>query len=297
MAKVYRQNANYGEILADGNEKSEIQEPVNHGNTRLPFGLCKRYGISLPDSATPRQAWDALKGKGITPEKAYADLDKQEEREDKKSKKDLNPLGNQENVKKSTNSTSTSHMSERARQKFNDFQSRTSGKHMLHEEALICSPNGDTVLEKRGKDRKVSFTFREASMMKGCDLIHNHPSHCSVLSPADADSSYDKAKSCTMCDLDGNRMTIVYDNNISDQERVRFYIAYERAFFAAQKTATDEFNRHADEFRASIYPDVKRKTRYYQDYRLYQEVVQREIMNWAKQNSQNYKAEIYYEKH
>lgn len=25
---------------------------------RLPFGLCKRYGIMLPKNATPRQAWN-----------------------------------------------------------------------------------------------------------------------------------------------------------------------------------------------------------------------------------------------
>lgn len=27
----------------------------------LPYGLCKRYGIELPEGATPRDAWDALK--------------------------------------------------------------------------------------------------------------------------------------------------------------------------------------------------------------------------------------------
>ena len=34
----------------------------------LPYGLCKRYGIELPEGATPRDAWDALKqrtGKSI----------------------------------------------------------------------------------------------------------------------------------------------------------------------------------------------------------------------------------------
>lgn len=36
-------------------------------NTGLPFGLCKKYGISLPNKATPRDAWNALKGKGVYP--------------------------------------------------------------------------------------------------------------------------------------------------------------------------------------------------------------------------------------
>ena len=78
MAKQYRQNTSYGEILADGSENSESEEgsSVNHGNTRLPFGLCERYGIQLPSKATPRDAWNALKGKGITPEQVYAELER-----------------------------------------------------------------------------------------------------------------------------------------------------------------------------------------------------------------------------
>lgn len=45
-----------------------------HGNTRLPFGLCKKFGIEVEDSWTPRDAWDALAGKGITPEGAFKKL-------------------------------------------------------------------------------------------------------------------------------------------------------------------------------------------------------------------------------
>ena len=29
-------------------------------NNRLPFGLCKKYGVDLPENATPRDAWAAL---------------------------------------------------------------------------------------------------------------------------------------------------------------------------------------------------------------------------------------------
>ena len=46
----------------------------SHGNTRLPFGLCKRYGIEIGEGWTPRDAWDALAGKGITAEGAYRRL-------------------------------------------------------------------------------------------------------------------------------------------------------------------------------------------------------------------------------
>ena len=62
----YRQNTKYDTIIADDDE-GEVEEKQSHGNTGLPFGLCKKYGISLPQNATPRQAWDALKGIGIYP--------------------------------------------------------------------------------------------------------------------------------------------------------------------------------------------------------------------------------------
>lgn len=41
-------------------------------NNRLAFGLCKEHGIKLPVGATPKDAWEALKEKGITQEEAYA---------------------------------------------------------------------------------------------------------------------------------------------------------------------------------------------------------------------------------
>ena len=60
---------------------------------RLPFGLCKRYGISLPDKATPREAWEALKRRtGQTLKETFASLrtgkstDGQKEQEAKQEK-------------------------------------------------------------------------------------------------------------------------------------------------------------------------------------------------------------------
>lgn len=45
------------------------------GNIGLPFGLCKKYGVTVPDGATPRDAWDALKGKtGLSPKEVYMRL-------------------------------------------------------------------------------------------------------------------------------------------------------------------------------------------------------------------------------
>ena len=85
MAKQYRQNASYRDIL-DGEEGEEPNAPNgSSGNTRLPFGLCERYGISLPKNATPRMAWEALKkGTGLTPEQVYAEL-----RNEEKKKRDF----------------------------------------------------------------------------------------------------------------------------------------------------------------------------------------------------------------
>ena len=34
-------------------------------NNKLPFGLCEKYRIKLPDGATPKDAWEALKKNGI----------------------------------------------------------------------------------------------------------------------------------------------------------------------------------------------------------------------------------------
>ena len=63
----------------DNNQNNESEDTGSHGNTRLPFGLCKRFGIEVGADWTPRDAWDALKGKGVTPEGAYEKLEKGED--------------------------------------------------------------------------------------------------------------------------------------------------------------------------------------------------------------------------
>lgn len=52
-------------------EQEEKKKKIPAWATRLPFGLCKRYGITLPDNATPRDAWNALKGRGISRREVY----------------------------------------------------------------------------------------------------------------------------------------------------------------------------------------------------------------------------------
>lgn len=56
------------------NNKSGGEKTGGHGNTKLPFGLCKKYGIEYGEDWTPRDAWDALAGKGITPGREFARL-------------------------------------------------------------------------------------------------------------------------------------------------------------------------------------------------------------------------------
>lgn len=58
----------------NGEEKDEGQPKRDAALLRLPFGLCKRYGIKIEDSWTPRDAWNALKGRrGIDPQEAMDD--------------------------------------------------------------------------------------------------------------------------------------------------------------------------------------------------------------------------------
>lgn len=76
-----------GHFRMDADEGEEEQENNNsgrgrrgggggegHGNTRLPFGLCQRFGIEIGKDWGPKEAWDALAGKGITADGAYARL-------------------------------------------------------------------------------------------------------------------------------------------------------------------------------------------------------------------------------
>lgn len=47
--------------MADEKESEREESGRNTALLRLPFGLCKRYGIAIQDSWMPRNAWNALK--------------------------------------------------------------------------------------------------------------------------------------------------------------------------------------------------------------------------------------------
>lgn len=66
----------------DDSEETQQQNAGSdgsHGNTRLPFGLCLKYGIEIGADWAPKDAWDALAGKGITPDGIYRKLKAGEE--------------------------------------------------------------------------------------------------------------------------------------------------------------------------------------------------------------------------
>ena len=45
-----------------------------HGNTKLPYGLCEKHGIEVQKGWTPREAWEALEGKGVSAKEEYRKL-------------------------------------------------------------------------------------------------------------------------------------------------------------------------------------------------------------------------------
>ncbi len=74
----------------EGEEEERPKEASKggHGNTRLPYGLCKRFGIDLSDDATPRDAWAALeKGTGYTHDEVMEIVKKAGDTEEVREKK------------------------------------------------------------------------------------------------------------------------------------------------------------------------------------------------------------------
>ena len=59
----------------DDNDENNAPAPAGgHGNTKLPFGLCRREGIKVDPTWTPKDAWNALEGKGYSAKEAYKEL-------------------------------------------------------------------------------------------------------------------------------------------------------------------------------------------------------------------------------
>lgn len=69
--RIRREARLHGRMDADGDEENNGGGKRGHGNTRLPFGLCQRFGIQIGKDWGPSEAWDALADKGITPKGAF----------------------------------------------------------------------------------------------------------------------------------------------------------------------------------------------------------------------------------
>ena len=72
LGKLQRLSLDLGS--EDFNEDDEEEEEESHGNTRLPFGLCQREGISIDPNWTAKDAWAALEKKGYSVKDAYSKL-------------------------------------------------------------------------------------------------------------------------------------------------------------------------------------------------------------------------------
>lgn len=68
--------ANILRLDDDEETNNQNQGKGNHGNTRIPFGLCQREGIQIGKGWTPKDAWNALEGKGYSASSVYSELKK-----------------------------------------------------------------------------------------------------------------------------------------------------------------------------------------------------------------------------
>ena len=75
-------------------------EKRSHGNTRLPYGLCKKYGIEVPPGTTPYEAWELLKGKGVNPQEEYRKLKERGERAQEKAKREARKAAGEQSPQK-----------------------------------------------------------------------------------------------------------------------------------------------------------------------------------------------------
>ncbi|MCD8201946.1 MAG: hypothetical protein LUD47_07770 [Clostridia bacterium] len=119
-AKMARDRYIFRMTHGDANEDEERDggEVKHGGNTRLPYGLCEEFGIKLPEGASPKQAWEALEGKGVSATDAYKAL---------KEDKNIKPYVDK--VKKETQNKSTANKaSEGASEDDKDGSKNESGK-------------------------------------------------------------------------------------------------------------------------------------------------------------------------
>lgn len=58
----------------DDDDENGAVKGGGHGNTKIPFGLCQREGIKVDPKWSPKDAWEALEGKGYSASEVYKEL-------------------------------------------------------------------------------------------------------------------------------------------------------------------------------------------------------------------------------
>ena len=82
LNRIRRMEQKYGKYHGPNVRFDDDEETNNkgnssrggHGNTKIPFGLCQREGIKVGKDWTPKDAWSALEGKGISAGAIYKQL-------------------------------------------------------------------------------------------------------------------------------------------------------------------------------------------------------------------------------
>ncbi len=72
--------------MADNDFKYDPEAEQDTSKYRLPFALCKQYGIAIKDWWTPKDAWNALKGGGVVDDvsEEYEEYYRKKKREQQK---------------------------------------------------------------------------------------------------------------------------------------------------------------------------------------------------------------------
>ena len=279
--------------------KFEIKEAETGGNTGLPFGLCKKYGIETGKNWTPRDAWNALKNKiGVNPEDVYKELDDNKVEEKKPEAVSDNKT---EQVKEI--------YSEKTQKVFSEFR-KTRAK-LRHEESVVCDKDGNVLCDLKGKTGSVSFSPYYTTQFKDKHLIHNHPQVNTFLSDADVDVLMTtELSSIEAIGFDGTVCVIKKGNNLSRKDMINFYAEYSNAinegakkaraiFFEALKgeTKTIKSGRFGikvpkdwDLYREGVSP------RNLANYPKYTEIVQKEVKAFLQNSKGKYDIQAYIEK-
>ena len=138
-----------GRLDSDG----ESDGGGRHGNNRIPYGLCQREGIDIQPGWTPKDAWNALEGKGYSASSVYKEL-KETGKVSLRKKKYERPIAQDKAVK--------------------SLCRKISG--LKNEQRFIMDADGKILAQSRGDKHSVGLsvgTMRDH--MKGNVAVHNHP--------------------------------------------------------------------------------------------------------------------------